>query len=82
MSVIKDAVIRAGGARAVAHAFDISRGSIYEWIVNDRVPEKRVLPLAALTQWVFTPHQISPTLYPNPRDGLPEHIRLKVSGKT
>ncbi|MCA8065511.1 YdaS family helix-turn-helix protein [Burkholderia sp. AU38729] len=82
MSIVKDAVTKAGGARVVAEAFDISRGSIYEWIVNGRVPEKRVLPLAKLTQWVFTPHQLSPTLYPNPHDGLPAHIQLKVLGKT
>ncbi|WP_107313989.1 YdaS family helix-turn-helix protein [Burkholderia metallica] len=71
MSLIKDAVTEAGGATAVATAFGISRISIYEWIDKGRVPEPRVLRLAELTKWKFTPHQIAPALYPNPRDGLP-----------
>ena len=71
MSLIKDAVTEAGGATAGATAFGISRISIYEWIEKGRVPEPRVLRLAELTKWKFTPHQIAPALYPNPRDGLP-----------
>ncbi|MCA8214499.1 helix-turn-helix domain-containing protein [Burkholderia cepacia] len=71
MSLIKDAVTEAGGATVVATAFGISRISIYEWIEKGRVPEPRVLRLAELTKWKFTPHQIAPALYPNPRDGLP-----------
>ncbi len=71
MSLIKDAVTEAGGATVVARVFDISRISIYEWIDKGRVPEPRVLRLAELTKWKFTPHQLAPALYPNPRDGLP-----------
>ena len=71
MSLIKDAVAAAGGVTAVARAFGISRISIYEWINKDHVPEPRVLPLAELTNWKFTPHQLAPKLYPNPRDGMP-----------
>ncbi|RQQ30516.1 YdaS family helix-turn-helix protein [Burkholderia stagnalis] len=71
MSLIKDAVTEAGGARAVAAAFGISRISVYDWIEKGRVPEPRVLRLAELTNWKFTPHQLAPALYPNPLDGLP-----------
>ncbi|WP_085561412.1 transcriptional regulator [Burkholderia pseudomallei] len=76
MSLIKDAVTEAGGATAVARAFGLSRISIYEWIDKGRVPEPRVLRLAALTNWKITPHQLAPALYPNPHDGLPvESVR-------
>ncbi|WP_409071625.1 YdaS family helix-turn-helix protein [Burkholderia stagnalis] len=85
MSLIKDAVTAAGGARAVADAFGISRLSVYEWISKDHVPEPRVLRLAELTKWEFTPHQLAPKLYPNPRDGLSRaairrRARLKMLG--
>lgn len=71
MPNIKDAVREAGGAAAVARAFDMSRISVYEWINKNEVPDKRVIRLAELTNWKYTPHQLAPALYPNPSDGLP-----------
>lgn len=71
MSIIKNAVKRAGKAGAVARALGISRISVYEWGEKDRVPPDRVLALAELTDWEFTPHMLAPDRYPNPTDGLP-----------
>ncbi|WP_090538179.1 YdaS family helix-turn-helix protein [Paraburkholderia sartisoli] len=71
MSIIKEAVDRAGKAGAVARAMGISRISVYEWIEKDRLPPDRVLALAELTSWEFTPHKLAPERYPNPTDGLP-----------
>lgn len=71
MSIIKNAVDRAGKAGAVSRAFGISRISVYEWIEKDRLPSPRVLPLAELTGWEYTPHMLAPDRYPNPTDGLP-----------
>lgn len=71
MSIIKKAVDKAGKAGAVAKAMGISRISVYEWIEKGRVPPDRVLALAELTEWEFTPHMLAPERYPNPTDGLP-----------
>lgn len=71
MSVIKLAVKKAGGAAEVAQRMGLSRISVYEWISKDKVPEPRVLALAELTEWEYTPHMIAPLIYPNPSDGLP-----------
>jgi hypothetical protein len=49
----------------------ISRISVYEWIKKDEVPDKRVIRLAELTEWEYTPHMLAPGLYPNPSDGIP-----------
>jgi len=68
---IKDAVREAGGAATVARALNMSRISVYEWIKKDEVPDKRVISLAELTNWKYTPHMLAPALYPNPSDGLP-----------
>jgi DNA-binding transcriptional regulator YdaS (Cro superfamily) len=71
VSIIKEAVDRAGKAGAVARSLGISRISVYEWIEKDRLPPDRVLALAELTEWEFTPHKLAPDRYPNPTDGLP-----------
>lgn len=71
MSIIKEAVDKAGKARAVAKALNIGFTSVYEWIEKDRLPSDRVLSLAELTSWEYTPHMLAPDRYPNPTDGLP-----------
>jgi DNA-binding transcriptional regulator YdaS (Cro superfamily) len=68
---VTDAVREAGGAAAVARELSISRISVYEWIKKDEVPDKRVIRLAELTSWKYTPHMLAPDLYPNPSDGIP-----------
>ncbi|WP_175982569.1 YdaS family helix-turn-helix protein [Caballeronia zhejiangensis] len=71
MSIIKQAVEAAGGARAVSQALGIGRISVYEWIYKDRLPKDRVIQLAELTGWKYSPHALAPKLYPNPGDGKP-----------
>lgn len=73
VSIIKEAVDKAGGAGAVARELNISRISVYEWIAKNRLPEKnqRALALAKLTKWEYTPHMLAPDQYPNRSDGLP-----------
>ena len=57
------AIELAGGARAVAAAFGISRQAVHRW---RRVPSARVLPLCALTGDKVQPHELRPDLYPAP----------------
>lgn len=71
----KDAIAAAGGASVVAQQFKINPVSVYEWIRKDRLPADRVIPLAELTKWEFTPHALDPVLYPNKLDGLPADVR-------
>lgn len=72
---IKNAVAAASGAAAVARQFNINPVSVYEWITKDRLPAERVIPLAELTGWCFTPHMLDASLYPNEFDGLPVELR-------
>lgn len=71
----KDAISAAGGAAAVARQFGIDPVSVYEWIKKDRLPAGRVIPLAELTSWTFTPHMLDQALYPHALDGLPAAVR-------
>lgn len=75
MTTIKAAIESAGAVAKVADKFNISRISVYEWISKDRLPADRVIPLAEMTGWRFTPHMLDAGLYPNERDGLPDEIR-------
>jgi len=74
-SLIKLAVDAAHGVAKVAETFGIARVSVYEWISKDRLPAERVIPLAELTAWRYTPHLLDPTLYPHKHDGLPDNVR-------
>lgn len=74
LMIIEDAILSAGGAVVVAEKLKINPVSVYEWIANDRLPAKRVLAVAELGSWAYTPHQLDATLYPNPADGLPPEV--------
>lgn len=74
MSIIKAAIEEAGGGSAVARSLGIGRVSVWEWVNKGAVPDPRVLQLAELTHWKYTPHQLAPSLYPNPTDGLPVQV--------
>ena len=36
---------------------------------------KTTLAWSAVTNYLVTPHELNPNLYPNPDDGLPKHLR-------
>lgn len=80
-SSVKLAVESAGGVAKVAEAIGISRISVYEWITKNSLPDKRVIPLAEMTAWRFTPHMLDPVLYPHKHDGLPDAIREAMAAE-
>ncbi|MEQ6971263.1 transcriptional regulator [Pectobacterium actinidiae] len=41
------------------------------WFKNE-VPPSEVLSLCSCVDWVVTPHELRPDIYPNQRDGLPD----------
>lgn len=49
MNVTKEAVNKAGGAIAVARAFDINRIAVYRWTYKNQVPAERVLKLSEMS---------------------------------
>jgi len=77
--LVCDAIDKAGGDSAVAKHFKLTAWAVSKWRQN--LPEKRVLDLAALTGFVFTPHQLDPKMYPNPSDGLPAGHEIAESEK-
>jgi hypothetical protein len=64
-----------GGVSAVARRSDppMTPWAVSKW-KEDGLPPKRVLWLAGLTEWKFTPHMLAPELYPNDTDGVPTDL--------
>jgi hypothetical protein len=73
-NLIARAIDEAGGTRAVALALDMSEWGVRKW-VHDGIPAKHVIALAELGGWRTTPHELAPSLYPHPDDGLPAAAR-------
>lgn len=63
----------------LAKELGISFQAVNKW---DRVPADRVLDVARACDWLVTPHQIRPDLYPNPTDAMPVKRRRKQQEAT
>lgn len=77
---IAEAISMAGGLSAVAKRAKPKRltpWAVSKWV--DSLPPGRALFLAELTGWKKTPHQLCPTLYPYPTDGLPPDVVARMS---
>lgn len=78
-SPVAAAVESLGGPSAVARKRNLrSPWSVSKWI-RDGLPADHVLWLARETGFQWTPHQLAPSLYPHPDDGLPEPLRALPS---
>jgi DNA-binding transcriptional regulator YdaS (Cro superfamily) len=62
MNPIQKAVEAAGGAKALAQKFQISRQAVEKWLDKERIPAERVLEIEAVTG--IPRHELRPDLYP------------------
>ena len=65
-----------GGPSSVARLRGRTPWAISKWM-RDGIPPHEVLWLSEATGWKFSPHQLSPRLYPHPDDGLPQEHRSR-----
>lgn len=68
----QDKISKAATRARIAKHFGISGQAVGKWIYANGVPQKRIIPLCQLLNWQVTPHEIDPSAYPNPTDGLPQ----------
>lgn len=74
-AAVRLAINLAGGPERVAEIRGLkSAWAVRKWI-KDGLPLEHALPLAELTGWRVTPHQLAPEAYPNVEDGLPPLFR-------
>ncbi|WPU24486.1 YdaS family helix-turn-helix protein [Cedecea neteri] len=71
-NVTDKAVRSVGSISEVSRRFEFqSVQSVANWIAKNRVPSERVIQLCQWGNWMVTPHQLRPDIYPNIQDGLP-----------
>jgi DNA-binding transcriptional regulator YdaS (Cro superfamily) len=77
---LQKAIRRLGSQSALAASLDppLRPQAVQQW---DKVPPERVIGVARATQFVVTPHELRPDLYPNPTDGLPAEHRKSVAAR-
>ena len=64
-NVIAKAIRIAGGVTKVARSLGISQPhAVGKWVIKNRVPPYRVIPLEKLTGGQVTRHELDPVLYP------------------
>ncbi|KQT37699.1 YdaS family helix-turn-helix protein [Methylophilus sp. Leaf414] len=59
----------------------ITQSTVGAWInrFNHRVGDGYVLVVSQAGDWIVTPHELRPDLYPHPEDGLPAELRKQVA---
>ena len=57
------------GLKKLAEGLGVSHQAVRKF-ESSRLPAERVIQVARLTGWEFTPHQLRPDLYPLPGDAL------------
>lgn len=80
--LVQELVEIAGGQAALARAIGVKQGNVWNWLHRDgAIPPDQVIAASRAIGWKKTPHQIAPSLYPNPADGLPPDLRPKTEAK-
>ena len=49
----------------------VTQSAVAQWLQGVPIKAERVLEAAAATEWLVTPHDWRPDLYPHPDDGMP-----------
>ena len=60
----------------------VTQSAVTQWIQGVPIKPERVLEAAAATEWIVTPHDWRPDIYPHPDDGMPREgsqMRLRLA---
>lgn len=62
---------------ALAQSIGTGQATVAAWVnrFGGKVGAEFVIAVSKSVNFVVTPHQLRPDLYPHPHDGLPEHLR-------
>ena len=63
----------------IARRLDVKPQLVSYWFKRG-VPPHWIIPFCSVLNWVVTPHQIDPQLYPNPTDALPTDHNISSHG--
>lgn len=69
----------AHGQSRLARALGVKPQAVQQWVAAGRVPKHRVLSACRFVDFSVTPHELDPSLYPHPEDGIPVERRGKAA---
>ncbi len=69
-----------GERTRIAKAIGVSPVLVTQWLTTRGIPNGRVIHVARATGWRVTPHELCPSIYPHPDDGLPPSLRGHKQG--
>lgn len=76
--LIQKVVTLAGGQTALASfcatetGKPVKQSHVWNWLNRDLcIPPEFILSSCKAIEWVITPHELNPRIYPNESDGLP-----------
>lgn len=79
MDALTRAIAIIGGQNIVAQRLGLkSAMAVSQWKKRG-VPAEHILKICDMTDWLITPHELAPDLYPHPDDGMPEHRRNRTN---
>jgi DNA-binding transcriptional regulator YdaS (Cro superfamily) len=61
-----------GGSGEVSRRMGVKQARLCNWLARGSIPAERIIPLCSALEWVITPHQLRPDLYPHWLDGMGE----------
>lgn len=69
----------ARGQSNLARGLNVRPQAVQQWVRAGRVPAERIIEAARFVDFSVTPHELDPTLYPHPDDGVPVERRGKAA---
>ncbi len=80
MNMATSYLTKRGVRMRIARARGVSHQAVNKWLKNG-VPADHVIPICKMEDWLITPHELRPDIYPHPDDGLPDERRGLVAPK-
>lgn len=77
-SFVRKCVEYAGNMTVLAKHIGVTPVAVKKWVDSGEIPSNRVIQLCQSVDWVVTPYQIRPDLYPYPDDAVPPQLRNSI----
>ena len=59
-----------GGSGQVSRRMGVKQARLCNWLARGSIPAEWIITLCGALEWVVTPHQLRPDLYPHWLDGM------------
>lgn len=74
---LEKAILIAESRALLARRVGVKPQAVTQWLLDGRVPAKRVIDVSRAAYFRVTPHELRSDIYPYPNDGLPLELRTR-----